>query len=98
MKDQFVFTVTPDNDSPTISAIVDQTTAEDTAKNNVAFTINDIDTSLNCATSVTAASSNTTLLPLSAITLTGTAPNCTVNMDPALNENGTSTVTLTVTD
>ncbi len=69
-QDSFVVTVTPDNDSPTISVIADQSTNEDTTLGGVAFTINDIDTSLSCATSVTPSSSNTTVLPVSNITLT----------------------------
>jgi len=32
------------NDAPTISDVANQTTAEDTALNNVTFTIGDIDT------------------------------------------------------
>ncbi len=69
VKDQFIFTVTPDNDSPTISNVPDQSTNEDVAKNNVAFTIGDIDSTLTCTGSVTAASSNMTLLPNGNITL-----------------------------
>ena len=61
--------VTAVNDAPTISNVADQTTAEDTAKNNVAFTINDVDNTLTCASSVTAGSSNTTLLPNGNITI-----------------------------
>ena len=45
--------VTAVNDAPTISDVVNQTTNEDTAKNNVAFTINDVDNTLTCASSVT---------------------------------------------
>lgn len=52
-QDNFVLTVVAVNDGPTISNVVDQSTNEDTAKNNVAFTINDIDSSLTCASSVT---------------------------------------------
>ena len=62
-------TINPVNDAPTISDVADQTTAEDTAKNNVAFTINDVDNTLTCASSVTAGSSNTTVLPNGSITI-----------------------------
>ena len=68
-QDTFVLTVTAVNDGPTISNVADQSTNEDTAKNNVAFTINDIDTTLTCTGSVTAGSSNTTLLPNGNITI-----------------------------
>ena len=94
----FSYTVTAVNDAPVISAITNQTTAEDTATGAVAFTISDVDNTLTCTTSVTATSSNTTLLPVGNIAIGGTAPNCTVTMTPALNENGVSNIVLTVTD
>ncbi|MEI8027500.1 MAG: tandem-95 repeat protein, partial [Pseudomonadota bacterium] len=94
----FAFTVNAVNDAPLISNVTNQSTNEDTALNGVAVTISDIDTSLVCATSLSAASSNTTVLPNANITIAGTAPNCTVSMNPAANQNGTATVTLTVTD
>jgi hypothetical protein len=47
---------------------------------------------------VTAGSSNTNLLPLSHISLGTIASNQTVQLFPATNQYGTSTVTLTVTD
>lgn len=62
-------TVTAVNDGPTISNVANQTTAEDTAKNNVAVTINDIDNVLSCATSLSATSSNQTRLADANITI-----------------------------
>ena len=47
-QDTFLQTVTSVNDAPTISDISNQTTNEDTTESNVAFTINDVDDSLNC--------------------------------------------------
>ena len=47
--DTFVLTVNAVNDAPTISNVADQSTNEDTAKNNVAVTINDIDSTISCA-------------------------------------------------
>jgi len=97
-QDTFVLTVVAVNDTPVMSDITDQSTNEDTALNNVAFTITDVDSALTCASSVSKASSNTALLPIANITISGTAPNCTVSINPAANQNGTSTVTLTVSD
>jgi hypothetical protein len=57
--DTFVQTVTAVNDAPTISNIANQSTAEDTTESNVAFTINDVDDSLDCSTDVSASSSDT---------------------------------------
>ncbi len=42
-------TITPVNDAPTISDVSNQSTNEDTALNNVAFTISDVDSSVTCA-------------------------------------------------
>ncbi len=62
-------TINAMNDAPTISDVTDQSTNEDVAKNNVAFTIADVDNTLTCASSVSKASSNTTLLPNANITI-----------------------------
>jgi len=97
-QDTFVLTVNAVNDAPVISDVLDQSTNEDTPKNNVAFTISDVDSTLTCTGSVSKGSSNTTLLPAANITIGGTAPNCTVSMTPAADQSGTTTVTLTVTD
>ncbi len=61
--------VTAVNDAPTISDISNQSTNEDTALNNIAFTINDVDNTLTCASSVSKASSNITVLPVANITI-----------------------------
>jgi hypothetical protein len=84
------------NTPPTISAIANQTTNEDTAKGPLAFTIGDAQTP--DALTVTVASSNLTLLPLNRITLGGSGANRTITLNPALNKSGSATVTLTVTD
>ncbi|MEI8025452.1 MAG: ELWxxDGT repeat protein [Pseudomonadota bacterium] len=94
----FNLSITPVNDLPVISDIVNQSTNEDTNLSGISFTIVDIDGPLNCSTSVTAASSNSVLLPLGNIQVTGTAPNCLLSLSPAANQFGTSTVTLTITD
>ena len=61
--------VTAVNDLPTITAIGNQTTPEDTAVNGVAFTIGDPDNVVTCASDITVVSSNTTLLPGGNITI-----------------------------
>lgn len=57
-QDTFVLTVTSDNDTPTISDVANQSTNEDTPTSAIAFTINDIDSTLSCTGSVTASSDN----------------------------------------
>jgi len=59
--DSFVLTVIPVNASPTITDIVNQTTNEDVAK-AVSFSVGDAETPAANLT-VTATSSNTTLVP-----------------------------------
>lgn len=85
------------NLTPVISSIGDQSANEDISW-PVNFTITDSDSVLNCASSMSATSSNTTLLPIVNIVFSGTAPNCTVTLNPAANQTGTSTVQLTVSD
>ncbi|MBY0555481.1 tandem-95 repeat protein, partial [bacterium] len=97
----FTLTVNAVNDAPTITGIANQTVNEDTATGSLAFTIGDIETggALTCAGSVVGSSSNTTIIPNGNIVVTGVAPNCSVVVTPALNQNGGPvTVTLTVTD
>ena len=88
-------TVTPANDAPTISDVANQSTDEDTAK-PIAFTITDIDSTLNCSSSMSKVSSNPTVVPAANIVFSGTAPDCTVTITPAANQNGSSNITLTV--
>ena len=96
--DSFDLVVNAVNDAPTISNVTNQATNEDTSTPAVAFTIDDVDSSLTCASSVSKASSDTSVLALSGIVIAGTAPNCTVTMTPVANASGAATVTLTVSD
>ena len=93
----FEVTVLPVNDPPTITGIANQTILEDTSTGTLSFTIGDIDTPLASLT-VTAASSNPGLVPPANIVLGGSGANRTVIVSPATNQNGTATITLTVSD
>jgi hypothetical protein len=93
----FTLTVTAVNDPPVLSAIANQTTPEDTPV-VVNFTITDVDNVLDCTTSMSASTSNATVLPLGGIVFGGAAPNCTVTLTPAANQSGISTIGFTVTD
>ncbi len=93
----FDIVVTGVPDAPTIGDIGNQQTAEDQAL-QVNFSIDDVDSTLDCATSVSAGSSDTGLVPVAQIVFSGTAPNCTATITPAGNANGTATLTFTVTD
>ena len=93
----FTLTVTAVNDPPTITAITDQTTLEDTPTAAIAFSISDPE-SPPAGLTLTAASSNTTVVPDANIVFGGTGANRTVIITPAGNQSGTSTITITVSD
>lgn len=95
--DTFVLTVTSVNDAPTISNVPNTNTNEDTATAAIGFTLADVDDDVANLV-VSATSSNATLIPTSRITFAGTGASRTVVFDPAANQSGTSTITLTVSD
>jgi hypothetical protein len=79
---------------PSIEDILDQSTNEDTVK-NVSFNIGD-DTGSLIAT-VTATSSNTTLVPNANLSVTGSGGSRNLQITPAANQSGTTTISVTVT-
>jgi len=79
---------------PSIEDIPNQSTNEDTQK-DVTFNLGD-DTGSLIAT-VTATSSNTTLVPNANMNFTGSGGSRTLHITPASNENGSTTITVTVT-
>jgi len=85
------------NSVPTISDITDKTTDEDISTGDISFTIDDVETPAAFLT-VTASSSNTTLVPDGIISLGGSDANRTINITPAPNQNGTATITVSVND
>jgi VCBS repeat-containing protein len=93
----FNVTVTAVNDAPTVSSLSDQTINEDSSLGPLAFTVGDVETAAGSLT-VTAASSNTTLIPNGNITLGGSGANRTISVSPAANANGSATITISVSD
>ncbi|WP_205720181.1 putative Ig domain-containing protein [Fodinibius halophilus] len=85
------------NESPTITTVQDQTIDEGSATNAISFTISDVDNTFG-ELNITATSSNQTLLPDANITVGGSDGNRTITLDPADYQNGSTTVTLTVSD
>lgn len=85
------------NTPPTISSIADQSTLEDTAKSNIAFTVGDAETAPG-SLAVSGSSGNTALVPNANISFGGSGANRTVTVTPAANQNGTATITVTVSD
>ena len=90
-------TVTPTNTPPTIDPIADQQTNEDTLLEEVHFTIDDEETSPTQLV-VTASSDNQTLVPDANIALEAGGPNRSLTIMPALDQYGTATITVTVSD
>lgn len=84
------------NTAPTISAIANQVTDEDTPV-TAAFTVGDAETAAGSLV-LSRSTTNPSLTPLSGITFGGSGINRTVTITPAANANGTSSITITVTD
>lgn len=85
------------NSAPTISSLSSQVVNEDTPTGTIPFIVGDAQTAAN-ALVITGSSSNGTLLPQSGIVFGGTGINRTCVLTPALNQNGSTTVILTVKD
>jgi uncharacterized delta-60 repeat protein len=97
VSESFQLTVNGVNDAPTITAIPAQTLALNIATAALPFNVADLETAAASLT-VSAASSNTTLVPLNRITFAGTGANRTVSVAPAIGQVGSSTITVTVSD
>lgn len=86
------------NDSPSISAISNQTTNEDSSTGLVNFTVSDPDNSVGCS-QVSATSSNGSVISNNGIVIAGgNGSSCTLTLNPLANANGSANVSLSVTD
>jgi hypothetical protein len=85
------------NNAPTISNITDRSIALNTNTGAIPVTIGDIETAAASLT-LTRASSNPTLVPLSGIVFGGSGANRTVTVTPTANQLGSSTITVSVSD
>jgi hypothetical protein len=92
----FTVTVSPVNDPPSISNIANRTVEPDTSTGSVAFTVGDIDG--DTPLTVAASSSDQRVAPNGNITLGGSGNNRSIAVLPGVNQGGTATVTVTVTD
>jgi Putative Ig domain len=88
---------TTTNTAPTISSIPPASTNEDVTFGPVNFTVGDAQTAAGLLT-VSAASSNTALVPVSGIAFGGTGANRTITVTPLANQNGSATISVTVSD
>jgi hypothetical protein len=92
--DTFVLTLASTDDEPTISAIANQTTPEDTAK-TVAFTVGDPDTNVASLTPSASFDANGIV---SSITFGGSGASRTFRVTPKANQTGTAPITITISD
>jgi len=93
----FAVTVTGVNDAPTISNIPNRNTGQNASTGPIAFTVNDVESSGSSLT-LSAISSNPTLVPPSGIVFGGSGSSRTITLTPAQFQNGSSTITITVRD
>src|SRR3989442_15986042 len=91
------YTVPSANTAATISNIADLSTTQNTATAPIAFTVGDAQTAAGSLV-VSGASSNPTLVAVANIVFGGSGANRTVTVNPALNQTGTATITVTVSD
>jgi hypothetical protein len=95
--DSFVQTIRPENDRPTISDVANLTATSGRASGPIAVTLADVDNAASSLT-LTARSSNTTLVPASGLVLGGSGANRTLTLTPAAGQTGSATITLTASD
>ncbi|HCN79432.1 MAG TPA: hypothetical protein DIT13_19895, partial [Verrucomicrobiales bacterium] len=95
-EDIFTITINNVNEAPTISDIASLAINEDANTGALAFTIGDPDA--GASLNVSAASGNTTLVPLSSIALGGSGTDRTVTVTPAADLHGSALITVTVSD
>lgn len=85
------------NTPPTLTSIADQTVQSGQTLSNVVFTVGDIETPTTALT-VTAVSSNTTLLPAGSLVLSGTDAQRSLSITPAAGQTGSAVITVEVSD
>jgi hypothetical protein len=89
--------VTSVNDAPTISNIPNQTIAKNSSTGPIAFTVGDMDNNPGSLT-VSATSSNPTLVPACNIRFGGSGANRAVTVTPTRKKVGAARITVTVSD
>jgi hypothetical protein len=93
----FLVTVLPGNTPPTISSFTNYHTVVNVPLAPIPFTVGDVETAAGDLT-VTAISSNPTLIPNAGVVLGGTGGNRTLTITPAAEETGNAVITLMVSD
>ena len=95
----FVLTVNPVNDAPTLNSIGNLAILEDAGLQSVALSgIGSGAANENQTLSITAVSSNPSLIPAPAVTYTSPNTTGTLRFTPVSNASGSATITVTVND
>jgi hypothetical protein len=89
---------TVSNTVPTLSSVSNQIIIENTSTASLVVTIGDAENILDCNTSLSISSTNSSLIDNSNVVYSGTAPSCSFIITPKSNEIGSSTITLIVND
>ncbi len=93
----FLLTVNAINDAPTITGLADQIIAEDGQTSALGLVVSDVETPAD-GLLLSKGSSNPSLVPTNNIVLGGSGSNRTVTITPAPDANGSTVITLTVSD
>ncbi|KPA18056.1 Cadherin domain protein, partial [Candidatus Magnetomorum sp. HK-1] len=93
----FALTVNDINDAPVIGTISDQTTLENIATSVISVAATDVETSTSSLI-LTMTSSNQTLIPDKYLLYLSNAGGYSIVATPALNQYGTATISVTITD
>ena len=92
------FTINGINDAPSIG-IISNVKAREGNTGTASITVSDVDNTIVCSSdNLSITSSNTTLIPVSNIVWSGTAPNCVATLTHATGVRGSSTLNVTVSD
>ncbi|KPA13852.1 hypothetical protein MHK_005940, partial [Candidatus Magnetomorum sp. HK-1] len=91
----FDLTIVNVNDAPVIGAIDNQSVLYNTVTDPIELTVTDID---GDSLSITTLSSDTSIVALENISISGTGSSRTMSITPTIDEVGTITVTVTVSD
>ncbi|MEO9474405.1 MAG: Ig-like domain-containing protein [Cyclobacteriaceae bacterium] len=94
---EFTVDVTAVNDAPTISAPAEQLMQEDIALQGVFVEVDDVDSDLS-ELSITATSSNTTLIKTENVSVIPDGDGFVMSIVPEADASGNATITLTLTD
>ena len=93
----FTITVGPVNDAPTIAALSNLSTNEDTATAPIAISLADVDDPVSALT-LSATTSNAALVPIGNVVFSGSGASRTAVITPEPDSSGTSMITVIVDD